>query len=151
MYCMRVGRPALLFMQKTNFKYEIIIHDDASTDGTTEIIKEYAEKYPDLITPIFQTENQYSKGLRGFYARFVFPKAKGKYIALCDGDDYWADSLKLQKQVDFLETHHDYAICSHDFKVYNEEEKTFIGDILTKNISSLTTNIRNLLTIFRVC
>ena len=81
-------------MQKTNFKYEIIIHDDASTDGTAEIIKEYAERYPDLITPVFQTENQYSKGLRGFFAKFVFPHAKGKYIALCEGDDYWIDPYK---------------------------------------------------------
>ena len=115
-------------MQKTNFKYEIIIHDDASTDGTAEIIKEYAEKYPDLITPIFQTENQFSKGLRGFYARFVYPRAKGKYIALCDGDDYWTDPLKLQKQVDFLEDNPDYVMSSHRFKTLNQENKTFYDD-----------------------
>ena len=107
-------------MQKTNFKYEIIIHDDASTDGTAEIIKEYAEKYPDLITPIFQTENQYSKGLRGFYARFVYPRAKGKYIAICEGDDYWTDPLKLQKQVDFLEANPDFVMCSHTHKILYE-------------------------------
>lgn len=112
-------------MQKTNFKYEIIIHDDASTDGTAEIIKEYAEKYPNLIIPIYQTENQYSKGLRGFYARFVFPKAKGKYIALCDGDDYWVDSLKLQKQVDFLESNKSHVMCSHNFLVYNDDSRTY--------------------------
>lgn len=112
-------------MQKTNFKYEIIIHDDASTDGTTEIIKEYAEKYPDLITPIFQSENQYSKGVRGFYARFVFPRAKGKYIALCEGDDYWTDPLKLQKQVDFLEANPEYVMCSHCCKQYNQNENLF--------------------------
>lgn len=112
-------------MQKTNFKYEIIIHDDASTDGTTEIIKEYAEKYPDLITPIFQSENQYSKGVRGFYARFVYPLAKGKYIALCEGDDYWTDPLKLQKQVDFLEANPEYVMCTHMFKNYNESNKSY--------------------------
>lgn len=105
-------------MQNTNFKYEIIIHDDASTDGTAEIIKEYAEKYPDLITPIFQSENQYSKGLRGFYAKFVFPKAKGKYIAMCEGDDYWTDPLKLQKQVDFLETNPEFVMCTHNYYEY---------------------------------
>lgn len=98
-------------MQKTKFRYEIIIHDDASTDGTTEIIKEYAEKHPDLITPIFQKENQYSKGIRGMFPRFCFPHAKGKYIALCEGDDYWTDPLKLQKQVDFLEANPDFVMC----------------------------------------
>lgn len=112
-------------MQKTNFKYEIIIHDDASTDGTAEIIKEYAEKYPDLISPVFQKENQYSKGLRGFYVRFLFPKAKGKYIALCDGDDYWTDPLKLQKQVDFLEANPDFVMCSHRFQIFDQKLGTF--------------------------
>lgn len=125
-------------MQKTNFKYEIIIHDDASTDGTTEIIKEYAEKYPDLILPIFQTENQYSKGVRGIYAKFVYPRAKGKYIALCEGDDYWTDPLKLQKQVDFLEANPEYVMCSHRFKRYFQGEKRLVDDChvdLNENIS----------------
>lgn len=112
-------------MQKTNFKYEVIIHDDASTDGTTEIIKEYAKKYPDLITPIYQTENQYSKGLRGFFAKFVFPKAKGKYIALCEGDDYWTDPYKLQKQVDFMEKETNYSMIFHPVK---EEIENSVSD-----------------------
>lgn len=115
-------------MQKTKFRYEIIIHDDASTDGTTEIIKEYAEKHPDLITPISQKENQYSKGIGGMYPRFCFPHAKGKYIALCEGDDYWTDPLKLQKQVDFLETNPDYVMCSHRFKQYMQKEGIYKDD-----------------------
>ncbi len=90
-------------MQQTNFPIEIIINDDCSTDGTTEIVREYAEKYPDMIFPIFHEENQYQKGVRGMFQRFVFPKARGKYIAICEGDDYWTDPLKLQKQVDILE------------------------------------------------
>lgn len=98
-------------MQKTNFPFEIIINDDCSTDGTTEIIKEYAEKYPDLIKPIFHEENQYKKGVRGMFVKYVFPKAQGKYLALCEGDDYWIDPQKLQKQVDFLEAHPDYLLC----------------------------------------
>jgi glycosyltransferase involved in cell wall biosynthesis len=96
-------------MQKTSFPIEIIIHDDASMDNTAKILKEYADKYPDLITPIFQTENQYSKGINpGF--EFVFPECRGKYIAICEGDDYWTDPYKLQKQVDFLEANSDYVL-----------------------------------------
>jgi len=99
-------------MQKTNFPYEIIIHDDASTDGTAEIVKEYADKYPDLIVSILQKENQYSKGLKPL-SYFVFPNAEGKYIALCEGDDYWTDPLKLQKQFDFMEKHKDCSMSFH--------------------------------------
>lgn len=114
-------------MQKTNFKYEIIIHDDCSTDGTTEIIKEYAEKYPNLIRPIYQKENQYSKGVRGIFANFVFPKAKGKYIAMCEGDDYWTDPLKLQKQVDFLEANPSFSMCFHYYDIYYQDKNSFTG------------------------
>lgn len=89
-------------MQKTNFRFEAIVHDDASTDGTANIIREYAEKYPDIIKPIFETENQYSK-LDGSIQRIMSEHIHGKYVAMCEGDDYWIDPLKLQKQVDFLE------------------------------------------------
>jgi glycosyltransferase involved in cell wall biosynthesis len=111
-------------MQKTTFPFEIIIHDDCSTDGTREIIEEYAAKYPDIIFPMFQTENQYSKGVRSMMVRFNFTRCKGKYIALCEGDDYWTDSFKLQKQVDFLEKNSDFSICFHNLKVYNEIDAT---------------------------
>lgn len=112
-------------MQKTDFPYEIIINDDCSTDGTTEIIKEYAEKYPDIIHPIFQDENQYQKGVRGMFQHFVIPRAKGKYIALCEGDDYWTDPLKLQKQVDFLESHPDYGMCYTKTKYFYQRLNKF--------------------------
>ena len=115
-------------MQKTNFPIEIIINDDASTDGTTEIIKEYEARYPDIIKPIYQIENQYSKGVRGMYANFCFPRAQGKYIALCEGDDYWTDPLKLQKQVDFLEANPEYVMCSHRFKQYMQQEGKYKDD-----------------------
>ena len=110
-------------MQQTNFIYEIIIHDDASTDGTTEIIKEYEKKYPQYIKPIYQTENQYSK--KGFQhiTRLILKEAKGKYLAQCEGDDYWTDPYKLQKQVDFLENHPDYSMCFHQGKIHYENKK----------------------------
>ncbi len=107
-------------MQKTDFDYQIVIHDDASDDGTTEIIKEYAAKYPDLFVPIYQTENQYSKG-KAPIIDFMLDKLKGKYVAFCEGDDYWTDRSKLQKQVDFLEAHPDFSICFHPVKVVWED------------------------------
>lgn len=113
--------------QKTNFDFEVLIHDDASTDGTVDIIREYESKYPDIIKPIYQTENQYSKGVK-VSATFNFPRAKGKYIAMCEGDDYWTDPLKLQKQVDFLESHQDYVMCSHHFITYNQSTKELGND-----------------------
>lgn len=104
--------------QKTNFKYEVFVHDDASTDGTAEIIQQYAEKYPDIIKPILQTENQYTKGIP-IIRTYIYPQMSGKYIAICEGDDYWCDIHKLQKQVDFLETHKDYVACVHNTKQIN--------------------------------
>lgn len=98
-------------MQQCNFDFEILIHDDASTDETQDIIREYQHKYPNIIKPILQTENQYSKGVRGINFKFNFPRAKGRFIALCEGDDYWIDPLKLQKQVDFLNNNSDYIAC----------------------------------------
>lgn len=89
-------------MQKTNFRFEAIVHDDASTDGTADIIREYASKYPEIIKPIFETENQYSKR-DGSLTRIMNAACKGKYVAVCEGDDYWINPYKLQKQVDFLE------------------------------------------------
>lgn len=108
-------------MQKTNFAFEVLIHDDASTDGTTEIIKEYEAKYPEIIKPLYEEENQWVKGRRGS-AVFNYPRAKGKYIALCEGDDYWTDPLKLQKQVDFLEANPDYSMCFHAAKLVEDDK-----------------------------
>lgn len=102
-------------MQKTSFNYEIIIHDDASTDGTKKIIKEYEKKYPNIINPIYQSENQYSKGEKPSF--IAMQKAKGKYIALCEGDDYWCDENKLQMQVNYLEKNPECSFCFHKAKV----------------------------------
>ena len=106
-------------MQKTNFKFEAIVHDDASKDGSAAIIKEYADKYPDIIKPIFETENQYSKH-DGSLRKIMDAHIRGKYIAYCEGDDYWIDPNKLQKQVDFLETHPEYTMCFHNAIEYYE-------------------------------
>lgn len=98
-------------MQQTTFPFEAIIHDDASTDGSAAIIREYAEKYPDIIKPIYETENQYSKhdgSLGKVMTAAIHPGSK--YMASCEGDDYWTDPLKLQKQVDVLEEHPDCTI-----------------------------------------
>lgn len=106
-------------MQKTNFRFEAIVHDDASTDGTANIIREYAEKYPDIIKPIFETENQYSKR-DGSLRRIMNAHMFGKYVAMCEGDDYWIDPLKLQKQVDYLEQNLDFSMCFHNAIVFNQ-------------------------------
>lgn len=108
-------------MQETNFLFEIIIHDDASTDNTPAIIQEYVNKYPDLIVPIFQAENQYSQGKR-IFGTFVYPRARGKYIALCEGDDYWTSPHKLQRQVDYMEAHPECRICFHAAEVVYEDQ-----------------------------
>lgn len=106
--------------QKTSFPIEILVHDDASTDHSADIIREYTAKYPDLFKPIYQTENQYSKGI-SISATYQFPRAKGKYIAMCEGDDYWTDPLKLQKQVEFLEEHEDFVVAFHNAKIINDD------------------------------
>lgn len=108
-------------MQKTNFPFEVLIHDDASTDKTADIIREYKARYPDVIKPIYQTENQYSKGVK-IGLTYLYPNAKGKYIAECEGDDYWTDPLKLQKQVDFLENNQSYALCCHQYVIVKGTE-----------------------------
>lgn len=118
-------------MQKTNFRFEAIVHDDASTDGSATIIREYAEKYPDIIKPIYETENQYSKH-DGSLGRIMNAACKGKYIAFCEGDDYWIDPLKLQKQVDFLEENLDHGMVYGKAQVYNQIHNSFEKRIFGK-------------------
>lgn len=139
-------------MQKTNFPVEILIHDDASTDRSADIIREYEQKYPDLFRPIYQTENQYSKKVN-VWAEIQFPRAKGKYIAICEGDDYWTDPCKLQKQVDYLEAHPECSLCFHNAVIHTEggkkedmlfyqlEERDYTGEELCRNWISPTPSL----------
>lgn len=108
-------------MQKTDFPFEILVHDDASTDKTADVIREYEAKYPQLIKPVYQTENQYSKK-RSVTREFQYPRVQGKYIAFCEGDDYWTDPHKLQKQVKVLEAHPEVDMCAHRVAASRDEK-----------------------------
>ena len=113
-------------MQKTDFKVEAIVHDDCSSDNSALIIKEYAEKYPDLIKTIFEKENQYPKiGFSGIF-NLILPHIKGKYVAFCEGDDYWTDPVKLQKHVNFLETHPEYSSACSRTRLYSQSKGEFL-------------------------
>lgn len=101
-----------IICQKTSFRYQIIVHDDASTDRSREIIEEYAKIYPGLIVPILQDENQWSKKI-GIVKTFIEPRVHSKYVAICEGDDYWVDNKKLQKQFEAMEAHPECGICLH--------------------------------------
>lgn len=104
-------------MQKTNFPFVVIVHDDKSTDGTSDIILEYAKKYPNIIIPVIESENQWSKGGLKHIVNIMNSHYRiGKYIAFCEGDDYWTSPDKLQTQIDFLESHPEYSMCFHSAK-----------------------------------
>ena len=106
--------------QKAKFLFEVLIHDDASHDGTADIIKKYASKYPEIIKPVFQTVNQWSLG-KSVAKTFLWPRIHGKYVAYCEGDDYWTDPYKLQKQVDALDAHPEASVCFHPVTVHWED------------------------------
>lgn len=159
-------RPCLesLVNQICDFPFEILIYDDASTDGTQEVIKEFHRNYPNLIKPILRTENQWSKKPGVIDILFNNPQAKGDYFALCEGDDFWVGQDKLQKQVKILEEHPEYSVtcgayllicddnkdvvCQKKWKTENFEDDTgrvFEIEDLSKNffIKTSTTLFRN--------
>lgn len=115
-------------MQKTDFQFEAIVHDDASTDKSAEIIREYAEKYPNIIKPIFESENQYSKQ-DGSLSRIMNETMShsSKYVAICEGDDYWTDPNKLQKQVDFLESHPEFGMVYSRANIFLQKNQSMVG------------------------
>jgi len=104
--------------QNTTYPFEIIFHDDASTDGTQAVIRRWQEQYPTIIRAILQTENQMSRGGRPF--DILLSAARGDYVATCDGDDFWVDTSKLQHQLSFLEAHPDYVCSAHNYYHYIE-------------------------------
>lgn len=115
-------------MQETTFPFEIIINDDASTDQNPSIINNYAEKYPSIIKPIFHEKNQYSISKR-VSIDFIFGEAKGDYIAFCEGDDYWTDTTKLQKQYTILENNRQLNMCLHFASLLDQTTQKIIGEI----------------------
>lgn len=138
--------------QKCNFSFEIVIHDDASTDRTADIIREYRDKYPSIFNTILQSKNQYSQG--NDVADLLYnQKSRGKYIALCEGDDYWIDPLKLQKQVDFLEANEEYGMVYTKAQQYMNTSRVF-SKIIGIKINSferllMSNGIPTLTTVFR--
>ena len=140
-------------IQETNFPFEVIIHDDASTDNSQEIIKSYEKEYPQIIKGIYQKENQYQQGKKLAY--LLYPMVISSYIALCEGDDYWTDPKKLQIQKEFLNSNEEFVICYGDVEAFNENgiienyvggaKKDLTADELKKTtpINTMTVMSRN--------
>lgn len=128
-------------MQKTNFPFVAIVHDDASTDASAAIIREYEEKYPDIIKPIYETENQYSKrdGSVGRIMDAAIDATGAKYVAMCEGDDYWTDPLKLQKQVDFMEANPEYSMCFHKVNTLIQETGEIKNEFIVRDMPGKST------------
>lgn len=119
-------------MQKTNFRFVAIVHDDCSTDHSTDIIREYAVRYPDIFIPMYETENQYSKhdGSLEHIMNEATIATGARYIAVCEGDDYWTDPLKLQKQIDILESNESLMACCTNSSIVDKD-----GNILKNKFS----------------
>lgn len=115
-------------MQKTTFPFEIIVHDDASKDRTASIISEYQKAFPHIVKPIYEKENQYSKG-SGIMNRIIDEQITGEYVALCEGDDYWTNEDKLQLQFDAMEKHPKVDICAHAVRKINAASGKVLGII----------------------
>lgn len=142
-----------VMMQQTNFSFEVIIGEDCSTDATRSIVKEFERQYPGMIKPIYHEKNVGAQ--RNAY-EFCWPELRGKYIAVCEGDDCWTDPHKLQKQVDFLEQHPDFVLCFHGVRTINENDEVLKEDplygftkaydwksIFHKHIATLSVVFRN--------
>ena len=122
--------------QKTKFKFEIIIHDDASSDGTQGIVLKYKKIYPQLIKCVFEKENLYSKGISHFWES-TFKEIKGKYVAICEGDDFWVDENKLQLQHDYMEKNDSCSLCAHK-AIRVSEDGSFLSIYSKRTLSDPT-------------
>lgn len=139
-------------MQNTDFRYEAVVHDDASTDGTNIILREFAGKYPDIIIPQFEDTNQHTNPTKGGITKNMNPIIRGKYVAFCDGDDYWTDPMKLQKQVDYLEAHPECGMVYTQAKQYFQETGEFIdGWAAQSDFEDLLQNANKIMTLTAVC
>jgi glycosyltransferase involved in cell wall biosynthesis len=135
-------------MQKTNFAFEVLVHDDCSTDGTDKIIAEYALKYPEIIKPIYEVENQYQNGKPMGSAVWNFPRSRGKYLAICEGDDYWTDSNKLQMEVDYLESHPECGMVYTESQVLmNDTGDIYTNQSCQQNFVDILTNEDRIVTL----
>ncbi len=143
-----------ILMQKTTFPVQMLIHDDASSDKTVDIIREYEQKFPQLIKVLYQKENSHSKPDKNERRSEFWSWRIGKYETICEGDDYWIDPLKLQEQVEFMESHPEYGVTGTSAYMLIdktgkvkplpviETEYRFEDLILGNRISNLTSCIR---------
>lgn len=120
-----------VLVQQTDFVVELVIGEDCSTDGTRDIVADYARKYPERIRPLLHDHNLGLMGKNNLVA--VYQACRGEYIAFLEGDDYWTDPHKLHKQVDFLDDHPDYVLCFHDTMIINEH-----GNLLETSVLPAT-------------
>lgn len=109
------------FLMQRDVPFEVLIHDDCSTDGTVEIIREYTEKFPEVIRPVYEEQNQYSRGISNISGVFNFPRARGRYIAMCEGDDFWNDRYKLKKQAEYMDMHPECSMLTHSAYIAAED------------------------------
>lgn len=141
-----------ILAQHTTFKYEILINDDCSTDGTTQIVLDYQKRYPDIIKVVTHGENQFDKVVSNF-TEFLLPLVRGRYVAFCEGDDFWCEANKLQTQYEILQRHKNCRFCVHANLEYSDKFGRVIGasrpfdrdqvvpkDFLIENIHPFATN-----------
>lgn len=125
-----------IISQKTDFDFEIVVHDDKSDDGTTEIIRQYEFKFPNIVKPIYEECNQYSQG-KDVFMGICMPKTKGRYIAVCEGDDFWIDNYKLQMQYDAMEKHCEVDMCACRAAEISADSDVELQEIRPKTLNSV--------------
>ena len=125
--------------QETSFSFEILVHDDASTDNTAKVIRRLEKEYPNIIKPVYQKINQWSINREGI-RKAQYNRMRGKYVAFCEGDDFWTDPRKLQKQVDFLENNPEYSMCFHPVKQIFVGEDTELNRLSILNENEFKTD-----------